>query len=342
MDFSFSPEQEELRRAVRDLVADHPGSARAAIASERGYDDELWRLVARDLGLAGLAVPEDVGGAGGTFLDLAVALEETGRGLLPVPLLTSAVAAATLASCAFGGDELSAVAAGSVVATVARGRVTAAGTGLTGTLSHVVDGGIADLLLVAADDGLWLVRTAADGVAVEPRPTLDPTRRQASVRLDGAGATQVGDASAAAHALDLLRVGLAVELVGVMRWCLATTVDYLKTRVQFDRPIGSFQALQHRAADLVVAVEAATSTAYYAAWSAAAAAEELPVVAPLALSVCGTSAYDVGAETIQLHGGIGFTWEHDAHLYYRRAKSSELLFGDAVEHRERLAAALLD
>ena len=168
-------------------------------------------------------------------------------------------------------------------------------------------------------------------------PSLDLTRWQATVSFDGAAAQRIGDADAPAAAVDLLRVALAVEAVGVARHCLDTTVDYLKTREQFGRPIGSFQALQHRAADLVVDLEAAASTAYYAAWVAADSPAELPVVAPLAKAVCADAAYRIAAETIQLHGGIGFTWEHEAHLYFKRATADRVLLGDS--HRERQLVA---
>jgi alkylation response protein AidB-like acyl-CoA dehydrogenase len=340
MDFSFTVEQDELRRAVRDLARDRASSAqvRAVIDGPTGHDPELWKLVAGELGLTGLTVAEERGGVGGSFVDAAVALEEAGRCLLPLPLLPSVVAATVLDRV--GCDAVTDVASGTRIATLAVGEVTGDGA-LRGKLRHVIDGGIADLVVVAAPTGLWLVETTASGVTVDGRPTLDPTRRQASLRLEGAAATRIGDAVAADRAVDLLRVALSVEAIGVARWCLETTVDYLKTRVQFGRPIGSFQALQHRAADLAVRLESAASTAYYAAWTAADSPDELPVLAPLAMSVCAAAAYEIAAETIQMHGGIGFTWEHDAHLYFKRATSTRLLLGDSHEQR-RLAAARAD
>jgi alkylation response protein AidB-like acyl-CoA dehydrogenase len=326
MDFSFTLEQQQLRRAVRELAADRSTSAdvRAAMASPTGHDPALWKLVTEELGLPGIAVPEQYGGSGASFVEVAVVVEEAGRALMPAPLLPTLVAAAAIDDA----EVLQAV-AGGAVATVA--------VGDPADLRHVVDGALADWLVVAAPDGLFVVATDAEGVSVEPRPTLDPTRRQATVRLDGSPFRQVGDAAASARAADLLRVALSVEAVGVARWCVATTVDYLKTRVQFERPIGSFQALQHRAADLVVLLESAASTAYYAAWAAADAPEELAVVAPLALSVCGHAAYRIAADTIQLHGGIGFTWEHDAHLYFKRATATRLLLGDSHSQRRLVA-----
>jgi alkylation response protein AidB-like acyl-CoA dehydrogenase len=201
----------------------------------------------------------------------------------------------------------------------------------------VIDGHRADVVLIATPAGLWAVDADADGVAVAGAPSLDLTRWQATVTLAGAGATRIGDSEASAAAIDLLRVALSLEAVGIARRCLYSTVDYLKTRVQFGKPIGSFQALQHRCADLVVDLEAAASTAYYAAWAAADAPDELPVVAPLAKSVCTDAAYRIAAETIQLHGGIGFTWEHEAHLYFKRATALRLLLGDAHEQRRLVA-----
>jgi alkylation response protein AidB-like acyl-CoA dehydrogenase len=294
------------------------------MAGPTGHDPGLWKLVASELGLPAVAVAEAHGGTGGSFVDAAVVLEEAGRALLPAPLLPTVVAAAAVDDVPL----LTAVAAGAV-ATVAIGDPGR-------ELRHVVDAGLADWFVIAAGDGLFVV-PAGEGVRVEPRETLDPTRRQATVRVDAGVLRQVGDAAASARAVDLLRVALSVEAIGIARWCLETTVDYLKARVQFGRPIGSFQALQHRAADLLVLLESAASTAYYAAWAAAESPQELPIVAPLALSVCGDAAYRIAADTIQLHGGIGFTWEHDAHLYFKRATAARLLLGGSDEQRRLVA-----
>ncbi|HWB66602.1 MAG TPA: acyl-CoA dehydrogenase family protein, partial [Mycobacteriales bacterium] len=235
-------------------------------------------------------------------------------------------------------EVLPAVATGATAAALVVGPgVVSDGDRLTGSADHVVDGGPADLLVVANESRLWLLDATATGVEVRPAATLDRTRSYATVRLEGATARPVGDPAAAAAAVDLLRVGLAVEAVGLARRCLELTVEHLKTRVQFGKPIGSFQALQHRCADLAVSLEAATSTAYYAAWAAADSPAELPVVAPLAKSVCTDAAYAVAAETIQLHGGVGFTWEHDAHLYFKRATVLRSLLGDSHAQRQLVA-----
>ena len=326
MDVEFTSEQDDLRAAIRELVADRATSAdiRSAIAGPTGIDAALWKLLSGELGLTSVAVAEEYGGSGGSFLDAAVVFEEAGRALLPAPVLSTL----TAASAVEDGEVLRAIAAGS-------GAAVAVGDP-SRPLPHVIDAHVADWLVIAAPGGLFVV-PVSDGVTVEPQPTLDPTRRESTVDVSRVSLRRVADAPASARVVDVLRVALSVEAVGVMRWCVESTVDYLKTRVQFDRPIGSFQALQHRAADLVVLLESAVSTAYYAAWAVASAREELPVLAPLALSVCGDAAYRIAAETIQLHGGIGFTWEHDAHLYFKRATATRLILGDT--HEQRLTVA---
>src|SRR4051794_19402328 len=351
MDFTFSPEQEELRAAVRSLAADRSSSAqiRAAMSSPTpGFDATLWRLVGAEMGLLGVGVDEDLGGARGGFVDASRVIEEAGRAPMPAPLVSTLLGAPGLGRAGTPGAEaLAGVLAGEQPASLA---VTSSslstggigfggdGTALSGTVANVVDGPVAAIVVIATPDGLWLARTDAAGVTVAAQQTLDPTRPQATLHLDRAQAVRIGDAGAADTAVDLLRVALAVEAVGVSRRCLEQTVDYLKTRQQFGRAIGSFQALQHRAADVAVEVEAATSTAYYAAWAAEAASDELPVVAPLALSVCADAGWHAAAESIQLHGGIGFTWEHDAHLYFKRATTTRLLLGDSHEQRRLVAA----
>jgi alkylation response protein AidB-like acyl-CoA dehydrogenase len=342
MDFTFSSEQADLRRAMRDVVADHcsPQRLRDVIDSGDGYDEDLWRLVAGELGLVGIAVSESNGGTGGSFIDAAVVLEESGQALMAVPLTTGIVAAVAVdrADPAAAAELLPPIAAGERrAALVVAPSVTSEAGVLSGAAPHVIDGHRADLLVVATADGLWAVEAAAAGVSVVATPTLDLTRWQATVTFNGAVARPLGDAGLAATAVDLLRVALALEAVGAARHCLTSTVDYLKTRVQFGKPIGSFQALQHRAADLAVDLESATSTAYYAAWAAADSPAELSVVAPLAKAVCADAAYRIAAETIQLHGGIGFTWEHEAHLYFKRAIATRLLLGDSHLQRRLVA-----
>jgi alkylation response protein AidB-like acyl-CoA dehydrogenase len=328
MDFTFSDDQEQLRRAVRQLGT-----------TTSGDEASLWHAVTQQLGLTGIGIAPERGGAGGDFVDAAVVIEEAGRSLLPVPVTTSLVAAAVLdSSDDVPADVMTSVAAGERVAVVGvTENLSVEGSRLTGRVDHVLDGDRAHLLVLAAPDSLWLVDVSVQGVTVSGCATLDATRGQASVHLDAADATPLGGVDDARVAVDLLRVALSVEAVGAARHCLELTVSHLKTREQFGRPIGSFQALQHRAADLVVDLEAAVSTAYYAAWAAAQAPEELGVVAPLAKAVCADAAWRVAAETIQMHGGIGFTWEHDAHRYFKRLTTTRLLLGDAHVQRRLVA-----
>jgi alkylation response protein AidB-like acyl-CoA dehydrogenase len=228
---------------------------------------------------------------------------------------------------------------------VTRARASGDGHLLDGVKHHVLDGHAADVLVVTAllagEPALFAVRAGAEGVAVERCATLDPTRAQAVLRLDAAPATLLspaGDGGAAvAHAVHLLQVALAVEAAGAAGRCLAMTVEHLKTRVQFGRRLGEFQALRHRCADLAVLVEAARSTACYAARAVSGAPGELPLVAPLAKLYCADAFMRVAAEAIQLHGGIGITWEHDAHLYLKRAKSTQLLSGTPSDLRRLVA-----
>jgi alkylation response protein AidB-like acyl-CoA dehydrogenase len=260
--------------------------------------------------------------------------------LLPAPYLSTALAGAVLSECdaVLGGsgaaEFLPGIASGALRAAFVLGGSVAAGGGrLTGVAHHVLDGAEADLFVVRARDGeqdaLFAVRTV--DTVVTPAGTLDQTRSQATVEFRDAPAVAAG--RAAERAEDLLRVMLAVESVGAAAHCLDVTVGYLKTRVQFGRPIGAFQALRHRCADLAVEVASARATAYAAVRAAAGSPAELPVLGPLAKRHCVDVFWHVAAEMIQLHGGIGFTWEHEAHRYLKRAKTSQLLHGNPAELR---------
>ncbi len=361
MDFSFSEDQRELRATIAAFLERHATSpvVRGAALEGDGFAREPWQRLVGEMELTGLAIELERGGSGAGFVEVGIALEELGRTLLPVPYLGTVVAAAALAGGGESGADaemaVDAEAAAPLLERIAGGAVAAVavdpvnrGAVLNGNgarrldrwVEHVVDAPHADFLVLRATAGgepaLVAVDLDAEGVAVEPLPTLDQTRRQATVRFAGAPAVCLGG-GAVARAGDLLGVALAVESVGAAARCLETTVEYLEERVQFGRPIGSFQALKHRCADLAAELEAARSTAYYAAWAVDGAPEELPALAPLARAVCGEALYRVAAESIQLHGGIGFTWEHDAHLYFKRAKANELLAG-GFRGQRRLAA----
>ncbi|MBS1892562.1 MAG: acyl-CoA/acyl-ACP dehydrogenase [Actinobacteria bacterium] len=336
MDFSFSEDQAELRAIVAAFLERHATSQAVREAAEGdGFAAEQWGRLTGEMELTGLAVDPERGGAGASFVEVGIAIEEIGRTLLPVPYLSTVVAAAVLTHV--GGEE-----AGPLAERIAGGAAAAVGLGDGGALHiregavtgevTVVDGATAEVFVLAARDGegpvLVAVEASSSGVTVTSLATLDQTRRQALVRLDGASATILArGAEVIDRARDLRSVALAVEAVGTAARALDETVAYLKERVQFGRPIGSFQALKHRCADLATELEAARSTAYYATWAVDGAPEELPVLAPLAEAVAGAALLDVAAESIQMHGGIGFTWEHDAHMYLKRAKANELLAG---------------
>ncbi len=366
MNFAFSDEQEELRKAVRRFLDDKSPETevRRLMETTEGYDDAVWRQMAEQLGLQGLAIPEEYGGSGYTYVELIVVLEEMGRALLCAPYFSSVALAANLLLAS--GDEaakkdiLPGIAAGTTIATVALAEASgrwdeegvtlqAAGAGsdwtLTGEKLYVLDGHTADVVLVAArtDAGVsvFAVDKGAPGFTSTSLSTMDQTRKQAKLTFEGARGRLVGTDGAGWGAiskmLDLAAVALAAEQVGGAQKVLDMAVEYAKVRVQFGRPIGSFQAIKHKCADMLLEVESAKSAAYYAGWAAAEDNDELPVVASLAKSYCSEAYFHATAENIQIHGGIGFTWEHPAHLYFKRAKSSELLFGDPTYHRELLA-----
>ncbi|WP_076820701.1 acyl-CoA dehydrogenase family protein [Pseudofrankia asymbiotica] len=365
---SFSEEREQLRGVIREFLTDVSGeeAVRAAMVTPTGWDPAVWRGLAEDLGVLGLGIPEELGGVGYGFAEIGVVFEESGAALLCAPhLATVAAAQALLATgdAAAAADLLPPVASGtvatlavaeadgrweesSVTATAERG---ADGWRLTGTKMFVLDGTTAELVLVAARTGggvsLFAVDGAADGLRRTGLATLDQTRRQARLDLAGVPGRLVGAQDAAwpaiERALRLSIVALAAEQVGGASRTLDMAVEYAKTRVQFGRPIGSFQAIKHRCADVLVEVESARSAAYAAAEAAERPDDpELALVSSLAKAYCSDAYVHAAAENIQIHGGIGFTWEHPAHLYFKRAKSSRVLFGDPVHHRELLARQL--
>ncbi|WP_371653300.1 MULTISPECIES: acyl-CoA dehydrogenase family protein [unclassified Streptomyces] len=366
MDADFTPEQHEIRRTLHTLLTKRcgPDEVKAAVRAAPGCDQALWRQLAKEMGLPGIAVPEAYGGVGCGPAELALACEETGRVLLPSPLLATAALAAPLL-LALGTEPqkrayLPRLARGELTATLAvPGAALALALGLTGDnadgawagggraggiqarqvdgewrlygeAAQVLDGHRADLLLVAAHTGgftrsrvrLFLVRGDADGLRRTRQTTLDETRAQGRVQLREVGGELVGDGDPTAALAATGRTAaatLAAEAVGAGAHVLERTVAYVKEREQFGRPIGSFQAVKHRLADRYVQVQTARSAAYYAAWD--------PDAGGLALAQALEALRSAAAEAIQLHGGIGFTWEHEAHLYFKRSASDELLFG---------------
>jgi len=350
--------EQDLRTTVRDFLADRcePGAVAALYDGDRSAVAGLWKGLAGDLGLAGLLVPEEYGGAGASAREAAVVLEELGRSVAPVPFLTSSVIATTtlLAGPTDAGRELlTGLAAGERTAALALPLTAAVGDDLTdaSVRSPVVSvaGAIeADVLLVpvVAEGGLELRAVPASAVTVTPVVSLDMSRQLADVTVDAPAAADAPVVVGAPAALDAIRQGLmagtallAAEQVGVAQWCLAQTVAYLKQRRQFGRIVGGFQALKHRLADLYTSVEGASAAATYAAAVLAAegpATQEAEIAARVAAAWCGDVAVTAGEEAVQLHGGIGMTWEHPTHLYLKRAKADQLALGLPGAHRARL------
>ncbi|WP_028921175.1 acyl-CoA dehydrogenase family protein [Pseudonocardia acaciae] len=363
----LSSEQQELRSATRKFLADQspPEKVRAAMASGEGYDRALWSRLAGELGVLGLVVPEELGGSGAGHVERAVVAEELGRALVPSPFLGSAVLAVdallALDDDAARAELLPGLASGETIGALAvaeapgpwdatGGATTAtrrdAHWELTGTKTFVLAGDVADLLLVYArtEDGPgWFAVREPTGLTRTTLDGLDPTRRLAKLTFAATPARPLASADPAA-ALELVRdlaaVALAAEQVGGLERAMELTADYAKVRVQFGRPIGSYQAVKHGIADMYSAWEHAVSVLRYAAWAADHDRAELPLAAALAQSYIGPAYFEVATGMVQYHGGIGYTWEHDAHLYYKRAKGSELLLGAPAQHRARLADLL--
>ncbi|MDX6323761.1 MAG: hypothetical protein QOK15_115 [Nocardioidaceae bacterium] len=355
VDLLYSDVEDSLRGTLRDLLTVRctPDRVIATYDTDGVVDQPLWTSLAQELGLAGLLVPEDLGGAGASPREAAVVLEELGRFVAPVPFFTSAVVATAALVTSGAGEAVTALASGertvglvvpfSTSAFDVPLSVRADGDSLDGRVTTVAGAIDADLLLVPArtGGGVELHLVDAKAVEIDPVVSLDMTRPLADVTLDGVGSTVVVAAeegeAVLRSALTLGAALLASEQVGVAQWCLDATVAYLKERRQFGRVVGGFQALKHRLADLYTAVESARAAARYAAVTAAVDHPDREVAACLAQSFCADVAVRAAEECIQLHGGIGMTWEHPAHLYLKRAKTDQIALGLPAAHRARLA-----
>jgi alkylation response protein AidB-like acyl-CoA dehydrogenase len=361
-DLLYSEVEEDLRGTVRDLLQDRldPGAQIRALDSEAPHDRRLWDDLASTVGLAGLLVPEERGGEGASAREAAVVLEELGRAVAAVPFLTSAVVATSallaVPRSPAADVALARLAGGESTGALAVPLSTAPGAGwpsavavdgdrLRGTVTSVADGELADVVLVPAVRGGVPVLALAENVEARPRPSLDQTRRLADLRLDGVSAIVVAEgeeAVAAVRAALLAGAGLlASEQLGVATWCLDETVAYVKVRKQFGRPVGSFQALKHRLADVWLEITSLRAAARYAADRLARAAvpdPETELAVAVAQAYASDVAVDAAEEALQLHGGIGMTWEHPVHLRLKRAKADQLAFGTAGRHRARVAA----
>ncbi|MFJ9376755.1 acyl-CoA dehydrogenase family protein [Streptomyces sp. NPDC101455] len=347
-DLLYSEEEEALRAAVRDLLTDHCDAAGVIVRTESDapHDLSLWKSLADGMGLAGLLVPEAKGGQGATHREVAVVLEELGRAVAPVPYLTSAVVATEALLACDADDLLAELASGRKVGVLAVSLSVAPGGAhkavrqengfLYGELTGIADAAAADVLLVpGADGGLYAVDPAA--VTVVPQVSLDLTRPLARVVFEGAAGRRIGDAEPAVRRA--LRAGaglLASEQLGLADWTLTETVRYLKERKQFNRPVGGFQALKHRLAQLWLEVVSLRAAARNAA-DALTTGDDTDVAVAVAQAYAASVAVHAAEEAVQLHGGIGMTWEHPAHLYLKRAKADSIAYGTAGAHREALA-----
>ncbi len=373
MDFSFTEEQQALREMARSFLQEHSGSeqVRAAMTSPTGFDESVWKRIGSELGWCAVDVPEAYGGLGLGSVELIALLELCGEALLCAPFLSTVALGGTalrvagseaqkqahLPALAEGACRIALAAPEPGEAPTVTFRREGAGFALAGECRHVIDGVGADLLVTAAreeganDDaiGLFLVPGETEGVAREALPTMDTTRRRAVLRFDGVRLGEdasLGVAGEAAPSLariqDLGAIAVAAECVGIGQRCLDLAVAYAKERVQFGHTIGSFQSIKHKCADVMVAVESARSALYYAACVAAEEGAALPKAASLAKAKASEAAFRAAGESLQIHGGVGFTWEYDVHLYLKRARANESLLGSPDWHRERVAALLID
>jgi alkylation response protein AidB-like acyl-CoA dehydrogenase len=368
--FAFTDEQEQFREAIRRFLQEKSPSTevRRLMDTTEGYDPEVWRQLSQQLALPGIHVPEQYGGAGFGMVELGIVTEEMGRALLCAPYFSTAVLATNAIlnagteaqQSSLLPDLASGVRLAALAVTEPSGQwdpqaieltATSDGDGfrLNGAKSYVVDGHVADLLVVAGRisgtagrDGLALFTVSADaaGVTWSLLPAMDPTRKLTRIDFDSVQAQRLGDGEGGATALDRTldqaAIALANEMVGGAQALFDSAVEYAKLRVQFGRTIGSFQAIKHKCADLLLELELSKSAAYYAAQAAAADDPEWPALACLAKASASETYLHIAAETIQIHGGIGFTWEQDTHLWFKRAKSSEVFLGEPHYHRELL------
>jgi alkylation response protein AidB-like acyl-CoA dehydrogenase len=346
-DLLYSADQSELRSAVRRVLDDHSSSPAVLLAAEDRADRlTAWRYLDQQVGVRTLTLAEAADGANGTWSDAAVVLEELGRSIADTPFLTSAVLATSLLRNLGADEQLRRVAAGSTVAVavpfsaapLADVDAQHSDGALTGTVRSVAGASDADLLLVPVDG--YVVAVESADARLRPVVSLDLTRRLTDVHFDRTQAVVLGNHHESGAALrksfDIACALLASEQVGVAEWCLDTTVEYVKTRRQFGRPIGSFQAIKHRLADLWSAVGRSRAVARYAAACATSDSDDLATAASLAQAVCGEVAVLAAEECVQLHGGVGFTWEHPAHLYLKRARADDLALGSSSWHRARI------
>jgi alkylation response protein AidB-like acyl-CoA dehydrogenase len=358
MQFGLSESQEFLKDSARKFFAGECPSAemRRLMETPSAYDAALWSKLT-DQGYTGIIFPEQFGGVALGKVDLILLMEEAGRALLPGPFFSTVVLAGSIldavATPTLKQKYLAPICEGKSRATAAilessaswnprDLRLTAANNKLTGQKLFVTDAAVADFLLVVAKNAIFAVDTKAPGLTITPMSTMDLTRKHYAVDFKETPAELVGPTTNLPRALDIATAALSAELVGGMQRTLDLTVEYAKTRKQFGKPIGMFQSVQHQCADMYLETESSRSAVYYAAWALEENAPDAATAVSIAKMYASDAARTVGNRGIQIHGGMGFTWENDLHLFYRRAKSSETAFGDPTFHRERIATQVVD
>jgi len=358
MEFGLSESQEFLKDSARKFFAGECPSSEIRRLMETGtsYDVALWSKLTEQ-GYTGIIFPEEYGGVGLGKVELMLLMEEAGRALLPGPFFSTVVLAGSVLEAVGTVTQkkkyLAPICRGEVRATVALVESTsswnprdvqlgATNGKLSGEKLFVTDAAIADFIIVVAHNGVFLVDSKARGLKISPMSGMDLTRKLYAVEFSNTPAEEIGGTKELARALDIATAALAAELVGGMQRTLDLTVEYAKTRKQFGKPIGMFQAVQHQCADMYLETESSRSAVYYAGWALEENSPDAPTAVSIAKMYASDAARTVGNRGIQIHGGMGFTWENDLHLYYRRAKASETAFGDATFHRERIARLVID
>jgi len=358
MQFGLSESQEFLKDSARKFFAGECPSAevRRLMETDTGYEASLWSKLT-DQGYTGIIFPEAYGGVGLGKVELMLLMEEAGRALLPGPFFSTVVLAGavldTVCSPADKHKYLAPICRGEARATVAilesnaswnpgDVQLTASNGKLSGEKVFVTDAAIADFIIVVARNGVFVVDSKANGLKISSMSAVDLTRKLYVVEFTNTPAEEIGASADLAHAFDIATAALAAELVGGMQRTLDITVEYAKTRKQFGKPIGMFQAVQHQCADMYLETESSRSAVYFAGWALEENAPDAATAVSIAKMYASDAGRTVGNRGIQIHGGMGFTWENDVHLYYRRAKGSETAFGDATFHRERIASMVID
>ena len=355
MQFGLSESQKILKDNARRFCAVECPISEVRRLTETGtaYDATLWSKMAEQ-GFTGIIFPEEFGGMGLGKVELILLMEEMGQTLVPGPFFSTVVCAGTVLDACGSAEQkkkyLEPICAGQARSAVVLlldpgstdGKITISNGRLTGRKLFVLDAAIADSLVVVTSSGVFVVEKNAPGTTILPMNNMDLTRKQYSVEFNNTPAEKLANSSGWMQPLDLATVALAAEMVGGMQRTLDITVQYAKTRKQFGKPIGSFQAVQHQCADMYLETESSRSAVYYAAWALEENAPDAAVAVSIAKMYSSDACRNVGNHGIQVHGGMGFTWENDLHLYYRRAKTSETMLGDATHHRERIARLVMD